>query len=168
MTFFEIAKPMAERGVPQIRIRPNSKAAFDDDWPSIATTDLQKLAALSAEKPDCNGASVAQDNLNGFWFFEVDSPDVIRRIEEETGQQIPPTFRVRSRPGRGHFYWKQTTSSIIMGNLSQTYVKHGDWSARVKNQYVVSANSIHPHSQQPYIALQDEPINECPDWLIAW
>src|ERR1700676_2594198 len=51
MTFFDIAKPMAERGVPQIRVRPNSKAAFDKDWPSLATTDLQRLAALSAELP---------------------------------------------------------------------------------------------------------------------
>lgn len=169
MTFFDIAKPMAERGVPQIRVRPSSKAAFDKDWPSMATTDLQKLAVLSAEMPDCNSASVAQARIGGFFFLEVDSPEVVKRIEQETGQQIPATFRVRSRPGRGHFYWKHTASSIAMGNLSQTYVRHGDFSVRADNQYVVSAKSIHPHSQQPYVALNEtDQIIECPEWLIAW
>jgi hypothetical protein len=169
MAFFDIAKPMAERGVPQIRIRPNSKAAFDKEWPQMATTDLQRLAELSAEIPNCNGASVAQARVGGFWFLEVDSPDVVKRIEEETGQQIPATFRVRSRPGRGHFYWKHTPASIAMGNLSQSYVRHGDFSVRADNQYVVSANSIHPHSQLPYTALREEDvIIECPDWLVFW
>lgn len=169
MTFFDIAKPMAMRGVPQIRIRPNSKAAFDKDWPSMATTNLQRLAELSAELPDCNGASVAQARIGGFWMLEVDSPEVIKRIEAETEQQIPDTFRVRSRPGRGHFYWKHTSASIAAGNSSQAYVKNGDFSVRANNQYTVSAKSIHPHSQQPYVVLREEDeIIECPDWLVAW
>src|SRR5258708_34327241 len=55
-----------------------------------------------------------------------------------------------------------------MGNISQTFVKHSDWSARVDNQYVVAAGSIHPHSKEPYVAVQDAPIIEAPDWLVAW
>ena len=168
MTFFDIAKQTAERGVPQIRIRPNSKAAFDKDWPSMATTDLGRLASLSAELPTCNSASVAQARLGGFLFLEVDSPEVVQRIQAETGKEIPATYRVRSRPGRGHFYWAHTPASIAAGNISQGHVKNGDWSLRADNQYVVSAGSIHPHSQLPYVALRDEPIIPIPDWLVEW
>jgi hypothetical protein len=167
-SFFDIAKPMAERGVPQIRLRVREKRALDAGWPDMATTDVEKLSALSVQSPLSNSASVAQAKLGGFWFLEVDSKDVVPRIETETGQKMPDTFRVRSRPGRGHFYWKQTPASIAMGNISQSYVKGQDWSARVDNQYVVSANSIHPDSGEPYVALRDEPIVEAPDWLINW
>src|ERR1700676_1948121 len=169
MTFFEIAKPMAEMGVPQIRIRPDSKAAFDKDWPSMATTDLARLAELSKEYPDSNAASVAQAKIGGFWVWEVDSPDVLPRMEKETGLQIPPTFKVRSRAGRGHIYWKHTPASVQMGNLSQTYVIGQDFSVRANNMYCVSAGSIHPSTGKPYTALNwGVPIVEAPDWLVNW
>ena len=100
--------------------------------------------------------------------MEVDSPEVVKRIQAETGKELPATYRVRSRPGRGHFYWRQTPSSIAMGNIAQGYVKGGDWSARVNNEYVVAAGSIHPNSQLPYVALREEPVIPAPEWLIEW
>lgn len=168
MGFRDIALPLAAKGVPCTPVLPNSKRAFMADWPTSATTDPQKIEAWDKQYPDYNGAAVATGKLGGVWFFEVDSPDVQKRIQEETGKVIPDTFRVRSRPGRGHFYWKQTPASIAMGNISQSYVKNGDWSARVENQYVVAPGSIHPFSQQPYIPLREEPIIEAPEWLIEW
>jgi hypothetical protein len=124
--------------------------------------------AWDARYPGYNGAAVATGKLDGVWFLEIDHPDVIKRIKEETGKDIPDTFRVRSRPGRGHFYWYQTPASLAMGNISQTYVKHGDWSVRVSNQYVVAPGSIHPDSKLPYTSLREEPIIPAPDWLIEW
>jgi len=167
--FFDIAKPMAEMGVPQIRVRHDSKAAFDKDWPSMATADLQLLKELSFTYPNSNSASVAQAKIGGIWIWEVDSADVIPRMERETGQTLPQTFKVRSRPGRGHLYFRQTPASIAMGNLSQTYVVGQDWSARVNNMYCVAPNSIHPDTLKPYEALNwGTPIAEAPDWLVAW
>src|SRR5579859_165392 len=168
MNFLERAQYTASKGVPIIRLRPNSKVAMDVGWPELATTDLETLKRWNDESPDSNCGAVAQAKIDGFFFFEVDSPEVIKRIGEETSKEIPATFRVRSRIGRGHFYFKQSLASIAMGNLSQGYVKHGDWSARVDGAYVVSAFSLHPHTQLPYTPLREEPITECPDWLIAW
>jgi hypothetical protein len=168
MNFLERAQYTAGKSVPVIRLRPNSKAAMDNGWPELATTDIDILKRWNDESPDSNCGAVAQAKIGGYFFFEVDSPEVIKRIGEETGQEIPETFRVRSRIGRGHFYFKQTVASIAMGNLSQSYVKHGDWSARVDGAYVVSSFSLHPHTQLPYTPLREEPINECPDWLITW
>jgi hypothetical protein len=169
MNFLERAQYTTSRGVPVIRVRSNSKAAMDNDWPRLATTNTEILKKWNDETPTANCAAVAKAEIGGFWFLELDVADeVIERIRKETGKEIPETFRVRSRQNRGHFYWKHNPASIALGNLSQTYVKHGDFSVRSDNQYVVSAGSIHPHSQQPYVALRDEPIIECPDWLIAW
>ena len=169
MTFFDIAKPMAEMGVPQIRVRPDSKAAFDKEWPSMATTDLARLSELSKEFPNSNAASVAQGKIGGIWIWEVDSPDVIPRMERETGHALPLTFKVRSRPGRGHVYFRHTPASIEMGNLAQTYVIGQDWSVRANNMYAVSPGSIHPNTGQPYTGLNwGTPIVEAPEWLVSW
>jgi len=169
VTFFDIAKPMAEMGVPQIRVRPDSKAAFDKEWPSMATTDLARLSELSKEFPNSNAASVAQGKIGGIWIWEVDSPDVIPRMERETGHALPLTFKVRSRPGRGHVYFRHTPASIEMGNLAQTYVIGQDWSVRANNMYAVSPGSIHPNTGQPYTGLNwGTPIVEAPEWLVSW
>lgn len=168
-TFYEIAKPMADKGVPQIRLRPNSKVALDAGWPEVATTELGKLALLSSTSPTSNSASVAKAVIGGFCFFEIDSPDVLKRIEAETGKTIPNTFRVRSRPGRGHYYFRHTLASIALGNVSQTYIKGQDFSFRADREYVVSAQSIHPTTGTPYTALDPSaPIIEIPDWLVQW
>lgn len=168
-TFREKVAPVVSRGVPVTPVLPNSKRAFLPDWPTSATTDWNKIEEWGrVYGDDYNYAAVALAKSDGTWFLEIDSRAALERIQKETGQEIPDTFSVRSRPGRGHFYWKQTAASIAMGNLSQSYVKNGDWSARVDNQYVVGPGSIHPESKLPYEALGDDPIVPAPDWLVAW
>jgi len=167
MNFLEKATPTAVKGVAVIRLRPNAKAAIDVGWPQLATTDIETLKKWNEETPDANCGAVATPG--GVWYWEVDSPDVIPRLQKETGQQVPETFKVRSRKGRGHFYWKSTEASRAMGNLSQSYVIGQDWSARVNNAYVVAQNSLHPDTGLPYTALNpDAEIVEAPDWLVQW
>jgi len=168
MTFLERALLTTKKGCPVIRLRPRTKIAFDSDWPSLATTDPEVLKKWNSETPDANCASVAQARLDGFWFWEVDRPEVTARLESETGQKLPRTYRVRSSPGRGHFYFKQTAQSLAMSNISQGFVKGGDWSARVDSQYVVSANSVHPKTGEPYVVASSVEIIEAPEWFILW
>jgi hypothetical protein len=168
-TFKDIAEPLAKLGVPTTPVRPGTKRAFLPDFPTTATTDLAQIETWDKLYPDCNGACVARAEVGGVWFFEVDSKDVIPRMERETGQTAPNTFRVRSRPGRGHYYFRHTAASMAMGNISQTYVIGQDWSVRTNREYVVGPGSIHPDTQQPYLALSwDTPIIEAPEWLVTW
>jgi hypothetical protein len=167
--FAKIALPLAQMQVPMTPVRPGTKRAFLPDFPTTATTDIDQILEWDKLYPDCNGACVARAEVGGVWFFEADSVDVIPRMEKDTGQKIPETFRVRSRPGRGHYYFRQTPASMAMGNISQTYVVGGDWSVRTNREYVVGPGSIHPDTQQPYMALNWEtPIAEAPDWLVNW
>ncbi len=167
--FKDIALPMAARGIPVTPVRPNSKAAFLEGWQQSATTDPAVINEWDIRFPDHNAACVAKAEVGQTWFFEVDSPEVRQRIKAETGHDMPETFVVRSRPGRGHYYFKSTPASINMGNIAQgPGIKHGDWSARVDNQYVVAPGSIHPTTGLRYEALGDNPIVEAPEWLIYW
>ena len=168
MNFLERAQATVAQGAPVIRLRPRTKIAMDSDWPSLATTNPETLTKWNAESPEANCAAVAKAQIGGVWFFEIDDPSVPGRIEAETGQKIPLTYRVRSRPGRGHYYWKQSAESIAMGNVAQGYVKNGDFSVRVDNEYVVAAESLHPISGEPYEVVCTAPMIEAPIWLIEW
>jgi hypothetical protein len=168
MTFFDIAKPLAERGIPQIRLRPKTKIAFETDWPTRATTDLQTLQKWSEEMPDANAASVALAKLGGFWVFEVDRPNLHKEIEQQTGQTFPNTLVVRSSPGKGHFWFKHSELSIAMGNCQAKDDQGELWSARADARYAVSAGSEHPTSGRKYEIVSAAEVADTPPWLVQW
>jgi hypothetical protein len=53
-----------------------------------------------------------------------------------------------------------------MGNIMQDKVLHGDWSARVKNLYVVGPGSL--KEEGSYDLLLDVAPCDAPEWLLAW
>ena len=168
MAFLDIALALANRQVPVVPLRARSKIAFLENWQDLATCDQDQIAKWAEAYPDSNCAAVAKAELGGVWFWEVDGPDAVKRFENETGVKLPKTFRVRSRPGRGHYYFRQNASSISMGNIAQGFVKHSDFSVRVNAQYVVGPGSVHPISGEPYVIVSDVPIVEAPQQLIDW
>lgn len=172
-TFMQIAEPLAKMGLPITPVRPGTKRAFLPDFPTTATADLDQISVWDIQFPDHNAACVARAEEGGVFFWEVDSPDVLERVKKETGHDVlteVQTFRVRSRPGRGHFYFHHSAESLAkLSNISQSYVKGGDWSLRTNREYVVAPGSLHPDTAEPYQALNwDTPIAEAPSWLIDW
>jgi len=159
-------------GIPITPVRPGTKRAFLEDFPTTATTDLDQIYVWDQQFPNHNAACVARLEDGGVWFFETDSPEVSTRIFKDTGHDVSTelrTFKVRSRPGRGHFYFRHTPASRALGNISQSYVIGQDWSARTDNQYVVAPGSMHPDTGLPYEALNwGTPLTEAPQWLIDW
>lgn len=168
MTFKEIAAPLIGCKIPVIRLRPNTKIAMDAGWQILATTDPTLVDVWNNETPTANCGAVAKAELGLVWFFEFDSANVADRVYADTNKKLGPTFRVQSSPGRGHLYFAQSPASIAMGNLAQGFVRGGDWSARVHNQYVVAPGSIHPKTGLPYEIKLDVPIQEAPDWFVDW
>ena len=172
MTFLEIALPLIEMGVPITPVRPGTKRAFLPDFPTTATTDRAQIEEWNKLYSDHNAACVARAEDSGVWFWEVDSPDVWTRLQKDTGHdgiKEIQTFKVRSRPGRGHFYFRHNAASLQLGNISQTYVLGQDWSVRTNREYVVAPGSTHPDTGLPYTALNPgTQIAEAPQWLIDW
>lgn len=170
-TFSEIATPLIAMGVPITPVRPGTKRAFLPDFPTTASINPIQIEEWNKLYSDHNAACVARAEDGGVWFWEVDSPDVMTRIKKDTGHEATEiiTFKVRSRQGRGHFYFRHNGRSKTLGNISQTYVLGQDWSVRTNREYVVAPGSIHPDTGLPYQALNfGTPIAEAPDWLIDW
>jgi hypothetical protein len=165
----EIAAPLISRGVPVIPLRPKTKVAFLSNWQDLATTDEKIIEEWDRQDENYNAACVAFAKIGGVWFLEIDQAGFAKKIEEQTGQKIPPTFAVRSSPGRGHFYFRQTPASIRLGNVQGKDASGKEcWSARVDNRYVVAPGSYHPTSGGRYEILRDSEILEAPNWLVEW
>jgi Bifunctional DNA primase/polymerase, N-terminal len=174
LSFKDLAQPLIERGVPVIPLRPRTKKAFSDDWPNLATTDQNQVLRWDAEFPNANIGCVGLAQEHGIWFFEIDDPDLYKRIEQETGQKFPDTIKVRSSVGRGHIYFRHTQSTRDLAYKKAYYsLKKPDGngelcSARLNHAYVVGPGSIHPDTGQQYQIRQLAPIADAPEWLVDW
>jgi hypothetical protein len=166
--FEQRAMVMVSRGIPVTVLRVKDKPSILPEWQKTATTDLAQIKTWAAQYPENNVGAVARGEAGAVFFLEIDSNDVLRRIKAETGKAMPDTFSVRSSPKRGHFYFRHTAKSIACGNISQGYVKCGDWSLRADGQYVVGPGSISPKTGEPYTIIDDLPIIDIPDWLVEW
>ena len=171
--FKQIAEPLITKNVPVIPLRPKTKIAFLSNWPDAATTDITQVDKWDEEYPGANGACVALAKPEGVLFFEIDKPGFLETIEQQTGQKMPETMMVRSRPGRGHFYFKHTPLSLELARRDDVIKGRGDdgketFSARINNAYVVAPGSTHPDTGLLYETLRDIDIAPVPDWLMQW
>src|SRR5439155_13093369 len=104
-------------------------------------------------------------------------------IESETGETIPLTFTVQSRPAskpwKRHYYFRQTEYSFKQFK-KETNVKdldRTDSKGRHPTLYdlkgcggggfVVAEGSVHPSGER-YTVLHDTPVIPIPDWLVDW
>jgi hypothetical protein len=165
--FQEIVKPLVEKQLPFIPLRPRTKIAFLPGWEERQLHTLEEAAQFS---PDCNAGVVAKAYPDGLCFLDIDfSTEVIVRIEKETGHALPDTYTVRSSPKACHLYFWHSDLSIGVGNLKARNAKGQElWSFRANNQYVVAAFSTHPDTGEPYRVVKDFPIIQIPDWLVRW
>src|SRR5437588_2349069 len=166
--FEQRALPLIARNVPVIPLRPQTKIAFISGWENKATTDPAKIKEWGQESPDANVASVAKAQSGGVWFFDADRAELADQIRQQTGQDIPNTFMVRSQPGKGHYYFLQNAASIAMGNRQAKDQQGELWSARVDDRYVVGPLSVHPDTGKVYEVVNNSPIVEAPEWLIDY
>ncbi len=163
---------VASKAVPQIPLKPRTKIAFSNDWPSMATTDPAQLNAWAIQYPNCNFAGVALAQPSGIWIFEIDNQEAAKALSVP---KLPRTFRVRSRPGRGHIYFRHNAASIALAaSTDKAYISIKDTngkeiaSARLNHAYCVSAGSTHPDTQLPYEIVNDVDLIEAPQELIDW
>ncbi len=138
--FTQRAKILLDSNIPVVMVAEGGKGAFESGWQNKLISSLDDSRFTDAQYANCNTGAVAQAKVGGFWVLEVDSPEILKKIEADTGHSLKevPTLVVCSRKDRWHFYFKQTEASMKMGNVPQ---KYGEFSARVDNMYVVGPNS---------------------------
>ena len=149
-------------------MRPRTKIAFLEGWQNSQRHPTSKFCSGVESYPEANCGAVALARPGGIWFWEVDKPEVAEAYKKDTGLQLPKTFRVRSRPGRGHLYFQHNELSLKLGNIAQNFVKGEGFSVRTNREYVVAPGSIHPISGLPYEVVSDTPIIEADEITINW
>ena len=171
-TPYDGALEMQRRGARLIPLRPRTKIAFQTGWEDSATNDLAKIQAQHVEYPDANWACVAKSQPGGHWYFEIDDAAVLDQINAETGHDLMKealTFRTRSSPGKGHFHFLHSDSSLKLTNAQGRNAAGKEaWSARVDNRYVVSPLSWHPDTGKQYEIVHPAEIIAAPEWLVDW
>lgn len=161
-TFLEIATPLIGRGIPVIPVRPLSKRGLFEDQFETATTDINIVRQWNQENPSYNVGCVGKADKH--LILDCDTPELVARIERETGHAMPPTFTVTSA-GKGcpHFYFKQTEMSRAIGNKKSADL----FDLQSMNKYVVGPGSVLDNGKS-YEVIDDSPIADFPDWLARW
>jgi hypothetical protein len=171
LRFGKMAAAMVRRGIPVTIVAAKGKNPLPFAWQLNATTDPNVLLGwIQKYGNNCNCGSVATPET--VWMFDADTPGSVEVIEKETGHKLPKTFTVSSRPGRFHFYWKQTNASRAMGNRGLHSADKSkplplEFDAQQNRRQVISPGSTHPLGFI-YTVVDDSPIVEAPDWFCEW
>ncbi len=134
-SFADLARPLIAKGIACIPVVPFGKDPELSVGAAKSSTDPAQIARWNALNPNFNVGCVGRPE--GVVILDLDSPDLLARIEAEIGP-ISDTFTVRSA-GKGlpHLYYRQTDVSRALGNRSRA----GLFDLRSKNTYVVGPNS---------------------------
>ena len=154
-------------------LAPRTKIPVDasmNEWQNLATLDPAQILRWDSKYPAANCAAVAKAEPNGIWLLDIDSPVGANMLGLP---RIPKTFRVRSSPGKGHYYFRHNTASLALANQKAYYsIKNLEGkeivSARLSHAYCVTAGSIHPETGLPYEIVSDVDLVEAPQDLIEW
>jgi hypothetical protein len=162
LTFFEIALPLALRGIPVIPVQPFTKKGVLKNQYLAATTDPVQIDQWNKIDPAFNVGCVC--SWDSVVVLDCDVRGLRKRIEQETGRQFPPTFTVRSAGKRcGHFYFRQNEISRKLGFRK----KAGLFDLQSGEHYVVGPGSRLDNGAT-YDIMDNSPIAEFPEWLAEW
>ena len=72
--------------------------------------NLSEIRQLSIDYPRHNVGIVGRRGVGNLAFLDIDSEGMLERIETETGQKLPSTYTVQSRPEsapwKRHMYFR--------------------------------------------------------------
>ena len=193
--FVAIATPLIRAGRRITPVHPMTKLGAMKHWNKHQMTsliELKKLAkyfshynvgcvGISGYRTDNTGEDVGND-----CFLDIDAEGELERIERETGQTMPKTYTVCSRPDsaryKRHFYFRQTPYSIRRFGKNPTNIQIKDLTRFDEKgnhpvlydmrgiggaAFVVAAGSVRADGQV-YTVVDDSSIADLPPWLVDW
>jgi hypothetical protein len=111
-----IATEALNRGFRITPVHPMEKRGVLYNWNRQPTTTLSEVLQHAKDFPNHNVGIVGRRGVANHCFLDVDADGVVERIEHATGQEMPLTYAVCSRPQsaswKRHFYFKQTSYSV--------------------------------------------------------
>jgi hypothetical protein len=195
--FKTIATPLIDRGFRITPVNPETKRVSVKNFQNWQITTHEDVDRIAKSKYAHHIAGVVgKAGVGRDCFLDIDANGVLERIEQETGEKMPRTYTVCSRPTsapyKRHFYFTQTEYSFKkFGGVNAKNINRRDTSQLVPSpsgglmyptQYdvkgigggaiVVAAGS----PRQPdadgnveyYTCIEDCERVPIPDWLVDW
>ena len=113
----DIATAALVRGFPTTPVNPLKKGGVLPRWNVYPTTNLSEIMQHAKDYANYNVGVVGRRGVGNLLFLDIDAEGVLEQeIQDETGQKMPSTFTVQSRPQskpyKQHFYFYQTAYSV--------------------------------------------------------
>jgi Bifunctional DNA primase/polymerase, N-terminal len=185
--YVPIATEALNRGFRITPVHPLEKRGILYNWNRHPTTTLSEVLQHAKDFPYHNVGIVGRRGVGNHCFLDIDANGVTDRIEQETGQKMPPTYTVCSRPQsapwKRHFYFRQTSYSVSRLRKEanrkdvtrQVFSDNGilmhpteyDLKGVGGGGLLVAAGSVRKDGEI-YTVLNDVPVLDIPTWLVDW
>lgn len=143
----------------------NGKVPFLEDWPRVASTDIDTIHSWFHEYPRAN-LGIVTGSRSGIFVFDVDGDkgeQTLRDLETINGK-LPETYEVETSRGR-HLYFIQPLGVRTKTQASGPEIGI-NLDVRGDGGQVVAPPSVHPETKKVYKVRKNiAPVN-APKWLL--
>jgi hypothetical protein len=167
--FFTVAMAARARGFLVTPLR--DKRPFLPAWNKHPLSTETEIRTAAKEYPMCEVGVVLKRRVGEPFAIDIDVTGVIERMERETGQTLPATYTVLSRPVtapyKRHVFFRHTDYSY--GVFSKN-VNAGDYDligTGIRALQVVAEGCVRPDTGEVRTG-NGMPIADCPNWLADW
>jgi len=167
--FLAVALAARDRGFTWI-VPVDDKAPLRRSWLKYnVTRTLTELNVMAAEFPHRDVGIVLKGHAGTIFVWDIDKDGVTKRMEQETGQRLPQTYVVQSRPEtaphKRHVYFRQTE---YFASIFQKQVYAGDYDLKgFGGGQVVAEGCVRKDTGEVRVG-NNLPVCDIPDWLTDW
>ncbi len=166
MTPRDAAEDYAERGWRCLLIPPGRKYPSWEDWPRLATDDVEVLDVYFDRYPN-HGVGIATGAGSGIFVIDVDvkggkvGDRTLADLEAVHGE-LPETFTVETPSGGRHYFFRYEPDRPVgsgRDKLGKDIDHRGD------GGLVVAPPTVDPATGRCYRVVLDVPVADAPDWV---
>jgi hypothetical protein len=166
-----LAVALAARGRGFTWVVPvDDKAPLRRSWLKYnVTSTLTELNLMAAEFPHRDVGIVLKGHAGSVFVWDIDKEGVIERMKVETGNSLPETYVVQSRPETAphklHVYFRQTE---YFASKFQKQINAGDYDLKGFGGRQVVAEGCPRRDTGEVRTGNGLPVCDIPEWLTDW
>jgi Bifunctional DNA primase/polymerase, N-terminal len=167
--FLRIATAAQARGFGVTPLR--GKRAFLPAWNKHPLTTQTEIRMAAKEYPTCGVGLVLSRRLGEPFAIDVDVAGVVERLEQETGNKLPKTYMVWTKPEtapyKRHIFFRHTKHSCSIFDKNAFAGEYDLIGTGASALQVVSEGCIREEAGETRIG-NGLPIVPVPDWVADW
>lgn len=169
LDFLSVALAARDRGFTWI-VPVDDKAPLRRKWLKFnVTRTLSELNLMAAEFPHRDVGIVLKGHAGSTFVWDIDKEGVTERMEQETGNTLPETYVVQSRPvtapHKRHVYFRQTE---YFASKFEKQVNAGDYDLKGFGGGQVVAEGCRRKDTGEIRTGNGLAVIDVPDWLSDW